>query len=307
MKNIEKILTVLVCSAMAFSVFGCSGKKSGSDSGRSSRDDKSATEETEDADETRSSKHNEEQTENDTVEAIFAGYTDPNIMAMAESYEAAGMTVVPIMASDLDADEYNYVEGFRMFKAGEEDTYMCFVKFKRAEDAANFVKDVWIADCTGYIFHEVSGIYEFSIDNLYCGGIDFSGVMQYTAYEGNPHENTASPEDFKDPQVVELCKEYQAKGFAVEADVSHDGFTAYGVGDDRAHVVFYVVKFEDKDKAVEYINQSWGSMSFLEKTFNDNADGSVSFVFDCDPKYIRTVPIEGTVAADGLLILHYPE
>ena len=44
----------------------------------------------------------------------------------------------------------------------------------------------------------------------------------------------------------------------------------------------------------------------MTKDYKDNADGSVSFVFDCDPQYIRTVPMEGTVSADGLIIMQYP-
>ena len=306
MKNIEKVLTVLVCSAMAFLVFGCSDKKSGS--GRSSRDDDKATEEVEDKDveETDETKKADDESEKATEAEEFTGYTDLNIKALAESYEAAGLTVIPVMASDLGAGDYNYVEGFRMFKEGEEDTFMCFVKFKSSDDAASFVKDVWIADCKGYIFHEIKGMYDFSIDELYYGGIDNSGLMQYAPWQGDSHENTAKPEDFKDPQIVELYNEYLNKGFLIESMISYDGFTAYGINADRAHIFVVCLKFKDKDAAIEYLDESYGSMSMMTKDYKDNADGSVSFVFDCDPQYIRTVPMEGTVSADGLIIMQYP-
>ena len=302
MKNIEKVLTVMVCSAMTLSVFGCSDKKSGS--GRSSSGDKAA-EEVEDADETKNKKDDEE-TEKATEAEVFTGYTDRNIKALAESYEAAGLTVIPVLSSELGAGDYNYVEGFRMYSEGSEDAYMGFLKFKSAEDAANFVQDVWIADCKGYIWHEVRDTYEFSIDELYFGGIDHSGMIQYGPWDGDPYENTATIDDFEDPQIIELYKEYLNKGFSIESEITYDGFTAYGINEERAHIFVVCTKYPSKDAALEFLKTSYGSMSMMTEEYTENADGSVSFVFDCDPQYIRTVPIEGTVYEDGLVIMQYP-
>ena len=238
MKSLRNVIAVLVCMAMAVSVFGCSGKKSGSGSGRSD-DNRSGSEEIKDDDgakkPVKDEETNEDETEkDDKAEAeVFTGYTDPQIKMMALDYEEKGLIVEPVMASQIGASDYNYVEGFRFYKEDDPDSYMCWAKFKTEDDGIEFVKNVWIKDCVGYTTHEIAGSFDFQIDELYMGAVMYGGLMQYVPYPGPERENKASPEDFKDQHIVDLCRDYQSRGFTVEPEVSYYGFIAYGVNDEH--------------------------------------------------------------------------
>ena len=227
---------------------------------------------------------------------------------MADEYEAMGYVVEPIMASDLGAEDYNYVEGFRMYLEEDPDTFFGWAKFDSSEDGFDFVYDVWIPNCEGYIAHEYyANTLTFFIDGLYGGSVDYNGLMEYVPYEGDGRENTASPEDFDNPDVAALCKEYQEKGFKVQADTVYDNtFTAYGVNENREHIAVYCKKYSDKETAKTYITDNFGYMSTVEPSFEDNDDGSVSFVIDGDEAY-HVFPLSGTISEDGLLVYTYLE
>ena len=314
MKSLRNIIAVLVCMAMAVSVFGCSGKKSGSgkpDDNRSGseeiKDDntKRPAEDDGDKDDGTDDKDSNDEGKNDLE--VFTGYTDPQIKMMALDYEEKGLIVEPVMASQIGASDYNYVEGFRFYKEDDPESYVCWAKFKTSDDGIEFVKNVWIKDCAGYTEHEMAGSYYFGADELYTGAVMYGGLMQYVPYAGPERENKASPEDFKDQQIIDLCRDYQSKGFTVEPEVSCDGFIAYGVNDERYHIAVICIKFDDTDKAVTYVKEILGGSSLTSTTITDNDDGTKTVYIDGDRQNIHTLPIEGTIAADGLLTVHYPE
>ena len=317
MKSFRRIIAVLVCAVMALSVFGCSDKKSGSGSGRSG-DDRSGSEEIKDdgdtkkpdkEDDIKDDKSNDDGAEKDDKNEaeVFTGYTDPTIKMMVLDYEEKGLVVEPVMASQIGASDYNYVEGFRMYKEEAPDSYMCWAKFKTMDDGVNFVKDVWIKDCVGYTARDMAQSYFFEIDERYMGSVMYDGLMQYAPSEESGRENKAAPEDFKDQQIIDLCRDYQAKGFVVEPEVSYDGFVAHGADDEHRHIAVICIKFADADKAVTYVKEMLGGSSLMSTTVTDNADGSKSVLIDGDRQIIFTLPMEGTISSDGLLIIQYPE
>lgn len=303
MKNCRKVLTALVCMALAVSVFGCADKdsksgKSGGDKPKKQAEDVIGTEDDE----------GNEPAEKDTkAPEVFIGYTDPTIKLMAAEYEAKDMVVEPLMASDLGASDYNYVDGFRFYAPGKPDAYICWVKFKSADDAKNFVNEVLIKDCKGYIAHEQAGSYNFSIDGRYTGSVMSNGLVELMPYEGDDRKSDAGPEDFKDPKLAALCKDYVDKGFVIQKDKTYDGFNAYSVNDERYHIVVMCIKFKDKDAAVKYVNEILAASSLTKATLNDNADGSVAVNITVDPNVSPTGSMEGTIDTDGLLIVQWKE
>lgn len=303
MKNCRKVLTALVCMALAVSVFGCAGKDSKSDKSGSDKLKKQA----EDVIGTEDDKSNEPEEKDTKAPEVFTGYTDPTIKLMAAEYEAKDMVVEPLMASDLGASDYNYVDGFRFYAPGKPDTYICWVKFKSADDAKNFVNEVLIKDCKGYIAHEQAGSYLFSIDGRYTGSVMRNGLVELMPYEGDNRKSDAGPEDFKDPKLAALCKDYIDKGFAIEKDKTYDGFRAYGVNDERYHIVVMCIKFKDKDAAVKYVNEILAASSLTKATLNDNADGSIAVNVTVDPNVSPTGSMEGTIDNDGLLVVQCKE
>ena len=299
MKIYKKVLTALVCMALAVSVFGCADKDS--KSGKSNSDKpKKQTEEVIDTEDDESKDTEEKETK---APEVFTGYTDPTIKMMAAEYEAKDMVVEPIMASDLGASDYNYVDGFRFYAPGKPDAYICWVKFKSADDAKSFVNEVLIKDCKGYIAHEQAGSYYFSIDGRYTGSVMSTGLVELMPYEGDDRKSDAGPEDFKDPKLAALCKDYVDKGFAIEKDKTYNGFRAYGVNDERYHIVDTCIKFKDKDAAVKYVNEILAASSLTKVTLNDNADGSVAVNVTVDPNASPVGSMEGTIDSDGLLVL----
>ena len=303
MKNCRKVLTALVCMALAVSVFGCAGKDSKSDKSGSDKPKKQA----EDVIGTEDDEGNEPEEKDTKAPEVFTGYTDPTIKLMAAEYEAKDMVVEPLMASDLGASDYNYVDGFRFYAPGKPDAYICWVKFKSADDAKNFVNEVLIKDCKGYIAHEQAGSYNFSIDGRYIGSVMSNGLVELMPYEGDDRKSDAGPEDFKDPKLAALCKDYIDKGFAIEKDKTYDGFRAYGVNDERYHIVVMCIKFKDKDAAVRYVNEVLAASSLTKATLNDNADGSVAVNVTVDPNVSPTGSMEGTIDTDGLLVVQWKE
>lgn len=303
MKNCRKVLTALVCMALAVSVFGCAGKDSKSDKSGSDKPKKQA----EEVIGTEDDESNEPEEKDTKAPEVFSGYTDPTIKLMAAEYEAKDMVVEPLMASDLGASDYNYVDGFRFYAPGKPDAYICWVKFKSADDAKNFVNEVLIKDCKGYIAHEQAGSYNFSIDGRYCGSVMSTGLVELMPYEGDDRKSDAGPEDFKDPKLASLCKDYVDKGFVIQKDKTYDGFNAYGVNDEHYHIVVMCIKFKDKDAAVKYVNEILAASSLTKATLNDNADGSVAVNVTVDPNVSPTGSMEGTIDTDGLLVVQCKE
>ena len=303
MKNCRKVLTALVCMALAVSVFGCAGKDSKSDKSGSDKPKKQA----EEVIGTEDDESNEPEEKDTKAPEVFTGYTDPTIKLMAAEYEAKDMVVEPLMASDLGASDYNYVDGFRFYAPGKPDAYICWVKFKSADDGIRFVDEVLIKDCKGYIAHEQAGSYIFSIDGRYCGSVMSTGLVELMPYEGDDRKSDAGPKDFKDPKLAALCKDYIDKGFAIEKDKTYDGFRAYGVNDERYHIVVMCIKFKDKDAAVKYVNEILAASSLTKATLNDNADGSIAVNVTVDPNVSPTGSMEGTIDTDGLLVVQWKE
>jgi len=294
MKTINKICALVLGAAMAVSVFGCSNDKKQSDSGRSD-DDGSAVIESDD---------NTEKTEkSEPAEEEFTGFKDDTIKAMAETYGAGDMTIDPVMASELGASEYNYVEGFMAFSDEDPDFMIGFLKFKTYSDAVDFINEVWFPDCDGYLFHESYGtFYDFAAIGFYEGGVSPDGSMQITyCTKDTLGENSVSPEDFEDKQIAELCREYQENGFSAEKESIYDGFKATGVGEDNRIIQVCCIKFDSKESAIDYVKKMGAGE--LDLTLEDMSDGSVSVKIDGNPEYYRIVPIEGTISADGLLKL----
>lgn len=328
MKN-RKLFAIILAMAIALAMFAGCDSGSGSKSGKKSSKSESEEEEDEDDEDDKddkedkdSKKDKEDKKDKDSDDKkdpdddilidddeTFEGYTDSNIKAMAEGYEEMGYVVEPVMASELGAKGYNYVEGFRMYLEEDPDTFFGWAKFESTEDGVDFVNEVWLPNCDGYIIHTYYGDnMVFFLDGLYGGSVSSDGLMEYVPYEGDGRENTASPEDFDDADVAALCKEYQDKGFKVQTDTVYDNsFMAYGVNEDRAHIQVYCRKFADKDTAINYFDESYSSMSILSIRYTDNSDGSVSVYIDDTTDSMTTFPMEGTISADGLVVVTYPE
>ena len=227
----KKIFVTILALVLAMSMFaGCdsgSKSKSGKKSSKSeSEEEEDEDDEEDDKEEKNGKEDKKDKKDKDTDDIMdpeensimdkeekFEGFTDPNIKAMAEEYEAMGYVVEPVTASEFGAQDYNYVEGFRMYSEEDLDTFFGWAKFDSSEDGIDFVNEVWIANCEGYIAHTYYENYlTFFIDGLYGGSVSYGGLMEYVPYEGDGRENTASPEDFDDAEVAALCKEYQDKG-----------------------------------------------------------------------------------------------
>lgn len=303
MKIYKKVLTALVCMSLAVSVFGCADKDSKSGKSNSDKPKK----QTEEVIDTEDDESNEPEEKDTKAPEVFTGYTDPTIKLMAAEYEAKDMVVEPLMASDLGASDYNYVDGFRFYAPGKPDAYICWVKFKSADDGIRFVDEVLIKDCKGYIAHEQAGSYIFSIDGRYCGSVMSNGLVELMPYEGDDRKSDAGPEDFKDPKLASLCKDYVDKGFVIQKDKTYDGFNAYGVNDEHYHIVVMCIKFKDKDAAVRYVNEILAGSSMAKATLNDNADGTIAVNVTVDPNVSPVGSMEGTIDSDGLLVVQSKE
>ena len=323
----KKIFVTILALVLAMSMFaGCdsgSRSKSGKKSSKSeSEEEEDEDDEEDDKEEKNGKEDKKDKKDKDTDDIMdpeensimdkeekFEGFTDPNIKALAEEYEAMGYVVEPVTASEFGAQDYNYVEGFRMYSEEDPDTFFGWAKFDSSEDGIDFVNEVWIANCEGYIAHTYYENYlTFFIDGLYGGSVSYGGLMEYVPYEGDGRENTASPEDFDDAEVAALCKEYQDKGFKVQSESYYDNaFMAYGVDENRAHIQVLCRKFDDKDSAVAYLDEYYSSTSMTEITMTDNADGSVSVQIDDTTGSLVTFPMVGTISESGLVVLTYPE
>ena len=316
-KTLIALILVMLLAGSSIAVTAC-GKDGGSKSGkRSSKTESDEDDDEDDKEEEKEDKKDKDDKDDgednnlisgqDVIEEVFTGFTDSNIKVLAEQYESMGYTVDPVTASDLGAQGYNYVEGFTMYLEGQEEYAMSWAKFDSEEDGEAFVKDVWIANCTGYIDREMYGMYEFFVDGYYGGSVGYDGLMQYVPYEGDGRENTASPEDFDNPAVADLCRDYQAKGFKVEKDTVYpNSFTAYGVGQDKRHVVAICKAYSDVEAAKSFIDDNFGYMSSVEITYTDNSDGSVDVVIDGDEAYM-IFPMTGTITSDGVIDFMYKE
>ena len=82
MKHYKKVLTALVCMALAVSVFGCAGKNS--KSGKSGSD--KPKKQTEDIIDTEDDESKEAEDKETKAPEVFTGYTDPTIKMMAAEY-----------------------------------------------------------------------------------------------------------------------------------------------------------------------------------------------------------------------------
>ena len=327
-KTILALVLAMVMAGSAFALAGCSkDSKSSRSDRRSSRDDdddddddeddededdedEDEDDEDEDKKDKKKDKSSDKKTDSTDVvedvkvekEEVFDGYTDTTIKMMAEEYEEMGYIVEPIFASDIGAKDYNYIEGFTMYLKGQEEYAMNWGKFESNDDAEQFVKDVWIANCEGYIDYDAYGMYGFYVDGYYAGSVTTDGLLQFVPYEGDGRENNASPSDFDDPTVSAVCKELQDKGFKVEKGYEDNTFTAYGVNEDRRHVVTNCKKYKDLDDAKESIERGMSSMYSVDITYEDNSDGSVNILIEGDDAY-HIFPIEGTISADGVSVL----
>ena len=325
----KKIFVTIMALVLAMSMFAGCDSGSSSKSGKKSSKSESEEEEDEDDEDDKDDKKEKDSKEDkkdkkdkDTddikdpaddiimdKEEKFEGFTDPNIKAMADEYEAMGYVVEPVMASEFGAQDYNYVEGFRMYMEEDPDTFFGWAKFETTEDGIDFVNEVWVANCEGYIVHSYYDTYlTFFIDGLYGGSVTYGGLMEYVPYEGDGRENTASPEDFEDAEVAALCKEYQDKGFKVQADSIYDNnFMAYGVDENRAHIQVYCRKFAEKDAALEHFEENTSYSSMMEVSYTENADGTISVQVDETSGSLVTCPMVGTISESGLVVLTYPE
>lgn len=322
-RTLMALILAMVMAGSTFALAACGKETRSSKSDRKSSKTEDEDEDDEDEDEDdkeskkdkkKDSKKDKKSEEDDTADIVieaseeFTGFSDSTIKSMAEQYEAMGYVVEPVTAADLGAKDYNYVEGFRMYLEEDPETFFGWAKFESTEDGIDYVNDVWIADCDGYIAHETYGYLSFFIDDLYGGSVTYDGLMEYVPYEGDGRENTASPEDFDDPEISALCTEYQGKGFKIEADTTYDNsFVAYGVNEDRQHIQVVCRKFGDKEEASKFVEECLLSMSTMELTFEDNDDGSSSFQIDDTTGSLPTFPIIGEITESGVMIFIYKE
>lgn len=313
-KALIALILVMLLAGSSIAITAC-GKDGGSKSGK--RSSKTEDDEDDEDDEDKDDKKDKDDkdddggnkpiSDDDIIDDVFTGYSDNTIKLMAEQYEEMGYTVEPVTASFLGANDYNYVEGFIMYLEGQEEYYIGWAKFETEEDGEAFVKDVWIKNCTGFIDREMYGMYEYFVDGYFAGSVGYDGLMEFIPYEGDGRENTANPEDFSDPTVAAFCKEYQDKGFKVEADSVYDNsFRAYGVDSDKRHMIVECRAYADVDTAKETLDSYYDYLSTVEITYTDNSDGSVDVVIDGDEAYM-IFPMTGTITADGVLIYTYAE
>ena len=107
------------------------------------------------------------------------GFTTSKILAMVETYENAGMTIIPMTAEDFGADKQQYVEGFRAEKNGQ--IYCYVVQFTDDDTAREFIETVWAKQYTGVTIEEFSGSgFTFEVPGAYKSGYcDFFGFMMF--------------------------------------------------------------------------------------------------------------------------------
>ena len=105
------------------------------------------------------------------------GFTTTKILSMIETYENAGMTIIPMTAEDFGADKQKYVEGFRAEKDGQIFSYV--VQFTDDDAAREFIETVWATQYDGVTIDDSYGSgFLFDVPGVYMNGYcDFLGFM----------------------------------------------------------------------------------------------------------------------------------
>lgn len=233
-------------------------------------------------------------TEEETEPELTFG--DSEVNAQMEAKKSEGCTIEAITASDIDADESIFVEGFKATGGSQDGEFVC-VKFTDADAAKSHYENVMIAGSENNGISTLNDKSAFSIDYEISGTITSSGVMCYYPYTEDDQAAedlfTVSPDKYNDPQIKELCQKYIDEG-ATLLDESEDGAEGFMVYSDSGFSE--ILKFENYDDGKAYLDEALEELGDVSTT--ENADGSIDF--KCETPLGNA---EGSLSADGLFIV----
>lgn len=232
----------------------------------------------------------EETTEEETEPEL--SFSDSEVQSQMEAKESEGCTIEVITASDIDADDSAFVEGFKATGGSQEGEFVC-VKFTDADAAKSYYENVLSAEAENKGISSMNGTSAFSIDYEISGTITKDGVMCYYPYDENDQSAedlfTVTPDKYNDPQLKELCQKYIDEGATLldSAEAGAEGFIVYT---DTGFSEF--LKFENYDDGKAYLDAALEELGDAATT--ENADGSVEF--ECETPMGKAT---GSLSADG--------
>ncbi len=222
-------------------------------------------------------------------------FSDSEVSSQMEAKKAEGCTIEAITASDINADESAFVEGFKATGGSQDGEFVC-VKFTDADAAKAHYENVMVAEAESSGISTVNGTSAFSINTEISGTITKDGVMCYYPYVEEDQAATdlftVSPDNYSDPELQKLCQQYIDEG-ATLLDAGEDdaeGFMVYGDSE-----FIEILKFASYDDAKAYLD---AELEGQDVVYVEGDDGSLSF--NCETPMGNA---EGSVSAEGLFIV----